>query len=51
MGDLFKHQREKAEQFLESTSGKHPDQESLEERKKRLRAHRDLLVQKNKEQR
>ena len=41
MKDMFKEHREKTEEVLSSSQ---PGQESVEERRRRLRAHRDLLV-------
>jgi hypothetical protein len=47
--DVIREKREQTEKILEDT--KTNKQESLEERKKRLQAHRDILLKMKKEQR
>lgn len=47
--DVIREKREQTEKILEDT--KTNKQESLEERKKRLQAHRDVLLKMKKEQR
>ena len=48
MKDMFREHREKTEEIL---SNSQPGQETVEERRKRLRAHRDLLVKQNNDKR
>lgn len=49
MSEVLKEKREETEKILENT--KVNQQESMEERKMRLRAHRDMLLKMKKDQR